>query len=324
MRSIVINQFGGPEVLELTDVEIPVAGPHEVLIRVEKTSVNFADIKKRKGNKGHGSFPLSIGLDVAGTVEAVGDEVERIFVGQRVIAFPSNGSYADYVVAKESLTFVLHEDIDFSTAAACPTVSILAYKLLHDIARVRKEETVLIHAAAGGVGTTAIQLAKLLGAGKVIGTVSNEAKFSVVREAGADEVMLYDGFSNKVKELTNGTGVDIVLDSIAGRITEQSLACLAKYGRLIQFGNSSGEVGHFQTSELHSSCRSVLGFSLGTTRKERPQLLEQAAKQIIRYLSNKQLTMKIGKEFPLQEVRKAHEYIESRENIGKVLLTVRG
>lgn len=323
MKSVVIGKFGGPEVLEVKDLDIPKVGSSEVLIRVEKTSVNFADVKKRKGHKGKGQFPLRLGLDVAGIVDAVGEQVQDIHIGQRVIAFPANGSYSEYVVSTDALTFVIPDNIDFTTAAACPTVSILSYKLLNDVARLQKGETVLIHAAAGGVGTTAIQLARALGAGKIIGTVSNERKFSVVEEAGADHVMLYDDFSNNVKKLTNNVGADIILDSLAGEISERSIKCLAKFGRLVHFGNSSGEIGNFNTKELHASCRSVLGFSLGTTRKERPELLKEASKQVFKYISNKDLNVKIGAKFPLEEAHKAHELIESRKSTGKILLTVK-
>ncbi|OEH94445.1 quinone oxidoreductase family protein [Bacillus solimangrovi] len=323
MKSIVVKQFGGPEVLRVTDVEIPNINSDEVLIRVEKTSVNFADIKKRTGKKGLGKFPFTPGLDVAGTIVSVGENVNSLIVGQRVMAFPTNGSYAEYVVAKEILTYEIPDNVDFSIAAACPTVSILSYKLLHDIARLQEGENVLIHAAAGGVGTTAIQLAKLLGANKVIGTVSHEDKYIVVKNAGADHVMLYEDFPKKVNELTDGKGVDVILDSVAGETSELSMQCLAYYGRFIHFGNSSGVIGSFKTNELHASCRSVLGYSLGTTRQKRPADLKKAAKKVLEFISNEQLHIQIGAEFPLEQANLAHSFIESRKSTGKVILSVR-
>ncbi|WP_188456272.1 quinone oxidoreductase family protein [Virgibacillus oceani] len=324
MKRVVMERFGGPEVLKLQEADMPRAGLNDVLIRVEKTSVNFADIKKRNGQKGDAQFPMGIGLDVAGVVTSVGDQVTDIAVGQRVIAFPENGSYAEYAVAKQALTFAIPDEVDFTTAAACPTVSILSYKLLIDVARLQIGETVLVHAAAGGVGTTAIQLAKLLGARTVIGTVSNKDKFSIVEEAGADHVLLYDDFSKHVNDLTSGIGANIILDSVAGKISEQSMKCLAKFGRLVQFGNSGGKIGKFHTNELHASCRSILGFSLGTTRKERPEFLKEASVKVLQFIANKQLTIKIGAEFPLTDVQKAHELIESRKSMGKIVLNVRG
>ncbi|MEH7305825.1 quinone oxidoreductase family protein [Neobacillus drentensis] len=324
MKAIIATQFGGPEVLNYTEIEITSIKPSQVLIKVEKTSVNFADIKTRYGKKGGGKVPFVPGLDAAGVIESVGSEVQRFKVGQRVVAFPANGSYAEYVVAEETLTFALPDRIGFETAAACPTVSFLAYKLLADIARIEKGETVLIHSAAGGVGTTAIQLAKLLGAGKVIGTVGNEVKASVALEAGADHVICYEteDFATQVNELTDGKGINIILDSVAGWVSEKSLECLALYGRLVHFGNSSGIAGNFKTSELHSSCRSILGFSLGTTRKLNPQILEDTAQHVFEYLANGSLQIKIGHTFPLKDAALAHELIESRLNKGKVLLDV--
>ncbi|MFD2446917.1 zinc-binding alcohol dehydrogenase family protein [Bacillus sp. CGMCC 1.16607] len=324
MKAIIVTEFGQPEVLKYTDIEIPVINSKQVLIKVEKASVNFADIKSRYGKKG-GKLPFIPGLDAAGVIESVGSEVQSFKVGQRVIAFPSAGSYAEYVVAEENLTFSIPDRLDFQTAAACPTVSFLSYKLLVDIARIEKGETVLVHSAAGGVGTTAIQLAKILGASKVIGTVGSESKSSVALEAGADQVICYEteDFAQKVNEYTDGKGVNIILDSIAGWVSEKSLDCLAPYGRLVHFGNSSGKAGNFKTNDLHSSCRSVLGFSLGTTRKERPHLLQETAKQVLQLLADGHLHIKIGHHFPLQDAVSAHKLIESRQSVGKVLLDVK-
>ncbi len=176
MKAIVVTSFGGPEVMKYTDVDMPTISDNQVLIRVVATSVNFADIKSRYGKKGNKTFPFIPGIDATGIVERVGSQVKNIHPGQRVIAFPQNGSYAEYIVANENLTFVLPDEVNFQTAAACPIVSFTSYNLLTNVARLQQGESVLIHAAAGGIGTTAIQLAKLLGAEKVIGTVGSEAK----------------------------------------------------------------------------------------------------------------------------------------------------
>lgn len=324
MKAVVVAAFGGPEVMECQNVNVPVIKEKQVLIRVVATSVNFADIKTRYGKKGAGKVPYIPGMDAAGVIEKVGSEVRGLKVGQRVIAFPSGGSYAEYVVAEENLTFILPDGIDFKTAAACPIVSFTSYKLLAEVARVEAGETVLIHAAAGGIGTTAIQFAKLLGAGKVIGTVGNEKKAAAALEAGADYVISNDkeDFAEKVLELTEGVGANVILDSISGEVAEKSLDCLAKYGRLVHFGNSSGEVANFRYIDLHASCRSILGFSFGTTRKERPHTLGVTADKVLKYLADGSLNIKIGHQFPLAEAAKAHELIESRLSTGKVLLVV--
>ncbi|PEA78469.1 quinone oxidoreductase [Bacillus wiedmannii] len=324
MKAIVVTSFGGPEVMKYTDLDIPAISEDQVLIRVVATSVNFADIKSRYGKKGNKALPFIPGIDAAGIVERVGSQVKNIHPGQRVIAFPQNGSYAEYVVANENLTFVLPHEVDFQTAAACPIVSFTSYNLLANVARLQEDETVLIHAAAGGIGTTAIQIAKLLGAGTVIGTVGNEAKSKIALDAGADYVICHQDvdFVEKVNELTNGEGVDVILDSISGTVSEKSLKCLAYYGRLVHFGNASGEIGYFQTKDLHASCRSILGFSFGTTRKKRPELLQETANEVFRYLRDGRLKMKVAKSFPLQDAGKAHEWVESRKSTGKVILTV--
>jgi NADPH2:quinone reductase len=322
MKAIVIEQFGGLEVLQLKEIEKTRPKPSEVIIAVSKTSVNFADIKNRTGKKAKGQFPIILGLDAAGVVVEVGEQVTNISVGQRVIAFPSNGSYAEYVVADERLVFAIPDHIDMLTAAACPIVSFLSYTLLQDIARIQAGESVLIHSAAGGVGTTAIQLAKLLGAKQIFGTVGNIEKASVALEAGADEVFTYENFVQEVKERTNGRGVDIILDSVAGTVTEQSMNCLANYGRLVHFGNSSGQPGTFMTNQVHASCRSILGFSLGTTRKEQPERLKRIADSVIPLIANGDLKIKIGHVFELSEMASAHALMESRAYSGKIVINV--
>lgn len=325
MKAILVTQLGGPETMQYTDVDIPKISAAQVLIRVEMASVNFADIKSRYGKKGAAKLPFIPGLDATGVIEEVGAEVKNLRVGQRVIAFPANGSYAEYVVADEALTFAIPDSISTETAAACPVVSFTSYQLLAKVARLAEGETVLIHAAAGGIGTTAIQLAKLLGAGRVIGSVGSAAKAEVALAAGADHVICHDteDFVEKVRELTDGAGADVILDSISGRVSERSIECLAWYGRLVHFGNASGEIGQIRTLDLHASCRSVLGFSFGTTRKLRPHLLQDTAGQVIDFLAKGQLDVKIGKVFSLEEAANAHAWVESRQSTGKVLLQVR-
>ncbi|HDX9629005.1 TPA: quinone oxidoreductase [Bacillus cereus] len=324
MKAIIVTSFGGPEMMKYTDVDMPAISEDQVLIRVVATSVNFADIKSRYGKKGNTALPFIPGIDVAGIVERVGSQVKNIHPGQRVIAFPQNGSYAEYAVANENLTFGLPDKVDFQTAAACPIVSFTSFNLLANVARLQQDESVLIHAAAGGIGTTAIQLAKLLGAGTVIGTVGNESKSKIALDSGADYVICHqnEDFVEKVNELTNGEGVDVILDSMSGTVSERSLKCLAYYGRLVHFGNASGEIGNFQTKDLHASCRSILGFSFGTTRKKRPELLQRTANEVFRYLRDGSLQIKATKSFPLQDAGKAHEWVESRKSTGKVILTV--
>ncbi|MNI40627.1 Quinone oxidoreductase 1 [compost metagenome] len=322
LKAILVEQFGSTEHMKYADVAIPQINSRQVLIRVKTTCVNYADVKARYGNKGQGKLPFIPGLEAAGIIEQVGDEVTSLTVGQRVLAFPQKGSYAEYIAADENLTFPLPDDLSFDVAGTCGIVSFLSYKLLADIAKLQAGDQMLIHSASGGVGTTAIQVAKALGAQTVIGTVGNAAKIPVALEAGADHVLCYtdEHFVQTVNELTGGKGVQIILDSVGGEVTEQSLQYLAKYGRLVVFGNSSGRYGQLQTGELHASCRSVLGFSFGTTRNEQPEVLQDIAPHVFRMLADGQIKIKINEKLPLEEAARAHQLIESRTSTGKILL----
>ncbi|CAM3236751.1 zinc-binding dehydrogenase [Sporolactobacillus spathodeae] len=325
MKAVIVSKFGDPSVLNCTDLKIPKIGAEQVLIRVVATSVNFADIMSRQGRYHSGSKPPFIpGLDAAGIIEETGADVHDLHVGQHVIALLKHGSYSEYVASDENLTFPIPDSVDFETAAACPTVAFTSYKLLADVARVHPGETVLIHAAAGGIGTTAVQLARLFGADKVIGTVGSDRKKPIAEQAGADAVINYqtEDFASEVNRLTGGKGADVILDSLSGEIAEKSLTCLALYGRLVNFGSAGGDTGRFKTTDLHSSCRAVLGFSLGTTIRNRPDLLTDAAKQLSAFLKDGRLKMKIGRHYPLKEAAKAQEWMESRQSTGKILLDV--
>jgi len=322
MKAIIMNEFGSADVLQYVECPIPVISSGEVLIRTIYTSVNFADIKNRTGNKGKANFPMILGLDVAGVVEEAFDESSMFKKGDLVIAFPKNGAYAEYVVAKEQLVFRIPNDVPVEKAAAAPTVLFLSYLLTHQIAPIQKNDDVLIHAASGGVGTMLIQMAKNLGARKIIGTVSKMEKASIVYELGAHHVVTYENFSAQVNDYTDGHGVNIIFDSIAGNITEESLNCLAPYGTLVQFGNSGGEAGQIMTSDLHSSCRNIKGFSLGTTRNLKPELLQQVAQNIFTILKNESFQVPVAKVFTLEDMQKAHKLVESRQHQGKILIKI--
>ncbi len=325
MRAVVVERFGGPEVLQVVEQGEPVPGPGQVLIRVEYTSVNFADIKARHGQyHGGGAPPYVPGLDAMGVVAALGPGVGNLSVGQRVIAFPASGSYAELVLADAALAFPVPDEVEALQAAACPVVGLTSYKLLADVARVRPGEAVLVHAAAGGVGTTALQIARLLGAGLVVGAVGSAGKEEAARAAGADLVVNIReaDWPDRIKEATAGRGVDVILDSVAGRVTGESFRCLAPFGRLVNFGDASGETGWVPTIDLHGSCRAVLGFSLGTTRRQRPQDLAAAAAAVLGFLAHKLLTMHVSREMRLEQAGDAHRLVEDRRSTGKVLLAV--
>ncbi|WP_053362814.1 zinc-binding dehydrogenase [Bacillus sp. FJAT-27251] len=320
MKAVYINNFGGPDVLELAEVGVPAVGPNQVLIKMAVASVNFADVKSRLGKyHGKGKPPLVPGLDVAGTVEAVGKEVKNISIGDRVMAFPVTGSYAEYCVADEILTFKIGEGMPFDTAGACPVVSVTAYNLLSKVADLKNGETVLIHSASGGVGTTAIQIAKLLGAKKVITTVGSDDKADTVKAAGADVVLNYkkESFLAEMQDMTNGKGADIILDPIGGSLFAKNIDCLADFGRVVCFG---GESASAETGNLHKTCRSILGYSLGTQLKKRPETIKESVLAVLKLIEAEKLQFFISKKYTLSEVKEAHEYIDSRKSVGKILL----
>ena len=319
MKAIVQHEFGNADVLTYTEVPFPKLDDGECLIRVAYTSVNYADIKARTGNKGKGNFPLTIGLDASGTIVETTAQ-SNFSIGDRVIAFPKAGSYSEYVVANEKLVYKIPESLSFEQAATMPTVSILSYMLLHEIGQVQPHDTVVIHSAAGGVGSMLVQLAKLAGVQKIIATVGNLEKADYVKNQGAHVVCTYESFATEVLKETNQKGANVIFDSVAGDVTSQSLQCLALYGTLVQFGNSSGKTGTIKTSDVHSSCRNVKGFSLGTTRKHDPERLAPIAEKVIALFATNQLSLKVAKVFDLVNAKEAHKLIESRNYEGKVLL----
>ncbi|SOC42746.1 quinone oxidoreductase family protein [Ureibacillus acetophenoni] len=321
MKAVIQHEFGDANVLTYSDIDIPTIAEHEVLIKAVYTSVNYADIKKRIGNKGKGKFPLMLGLDVAGVVQEVAPG-SPFSVGDRVIAFPKNGSYAEYVVANEKLVYKIPDNLPFEEVAAMPTVSILSYMLLYEIGHVKTTDTIVIHSAAGGVGSMLTQLAKLMGVHKIIGTVGNLDKAPYVKSLGADMVCTYKTFTEQVLIETANVGANVIFDSVAGDVTQRSLECLAFYGTLVQFGNSSGNAGTIKTSDVHSSCRNVKGFSLGTTRELDPERLLPAAEKVIDLFATNKISLPIAKVFDLEDAVLAHQLIESRKYVGKVLIKI--
>lgn len=306
-----------------TDLPIPKPAPDEILIKVKAASVNFADVAALKGEyhaiKKETFIP---GFDCAGVVAEVGDDVTRFYVGQNVVGFPNGGAYAEYVAVKESLTYSLHKNISFDTAAAAISVGITAYDLMKNVAQIEEGNTILVHAAAGGVGLTLLQLARLWKARWIVGTVGHKDKEKIAIELGANQIVNYQekDFEKEIMELTNNNGVDIVFDSIGGYTFEQSMRCVARFGKIVTYGHASGQSGTIKTTDLYVSSRSVLGYSSGARQIYRPEMLRDSAEKIMDFIEKGYLTFPISQRFSLCDANHALEIIKNRKSIGKIIL----
>jgi len=323
VHAIEVAELGDASVLRWVEKPEPVPGPGEVAIRVALTGVNFADIQARRGAYHGGQKPpFTPGLDCMGTISAIGSGVQGLRVGQRVAAFPDGGSYAEVVVARAILTYALDDAVS-DEAGASLLLLVTAYNTITLAGRMQKGDGILIHAGGGGVGSTAVQIARVLGAGKIFATAGGAEKVAIARKAGADVAIDHsaEDFAARIKAETDGRGVDIVLDSVAGDMFKNSLPLLAAYGRYVIYGMASGTPGSVQTDMLHSSNRAVLGYSSGSYRKTRPEGLRPAAEASLKLVAQGKVTPVIGQRFALRDATKAHELVESRKSHGKILLS---
>jgi len=323
MKAIRINETGGPEVMHLEEIETPVPGEGEILIKVAAAGVNYADLAQCQGAyMTRTRTPMTLGIEVAGTVAKLGPGVSTPAEGSRVIAFV-NGGYAEYAVAQATTVIPIPASFDFTRAAAFPVQGLTAYQLLRESAHIRPGESVLVHAAAGGVGTLAIQLAKLMGAGIVAGTASNGSKLDLIRRLGADAAINYteDNWVEQVKDATRGQGTDIILEMVGGEIAEQSLKCLAPFGRMVIYGAASGKIAQFSGIQLMYKNQAIIGYWL-TSQLRRADRIAMAAMELMQFLASGKLQIIVGQTFPLAEAAQAHQAIAERRTMGKVVLLV--
>ena len=321
MHAVVVEETGGPEKLLWRERPEPVPGPGMVAVRLALTSVNFADIQARRGT-GVTKTPFTPGLDGMGTVVAVGAGVKRVRVGDRVSVNPDDGSYAEVVLAREELVYPVDASIS-DEAAASVTVLVTAWNILHLVARLQPGESVLIHAAAGGVGSVLVQMAREAGAGRIFATAGSPAKLDIARGFGADVAIDYtkDDFAKIVLDATEKRGVDVICDAIGGEVFAKGLDALAFFGRHVVYGQSSGSHGALTTDLLHRSNRAVLGYSSGHYRRNRPTVLRPAAEAAFKLVSAGKVRILEGGRFPLRDAAKAHELVGSRASTGRVFLT---
>ena len=332
MKVVQIRKYGSPNVLtyETVDDLSPAAG--EVLIKVESASVNYSDVARRSNATYPFPTPLPFipGSEVAGTVEALGEGVGGPPVGTPVFALVGSGSngYAQYALTPADRVIPVPPGVSPDQAAALPVAGTTALMTLRETAQLQAGETVLVQGAAGGVGSYAVQIAKLLGAGKVIGAVSSEKKRQKVLELGADATVDYtqSSWSEQVRGLTDGRGVDVILEMSGGEVFAQGLTCLAPFGRCVVYGMASGQPLTFgETSIIHffynpSLNQSIHVFNFGLWFSMRAETAAKAMGDLIGYVAAGQVKVQVDHVLPLSKAAEAHRMLEGRETTGKIIL----
>jgi NADPH:quinone reductase len=324
MMAITIPRFGGPEVLEPADLPVPTPGPGEVAIDVANAGANFAEVIYRRGAVDV-ELPFVPGIEVSGRIRELGDGVRELRVGQPVAALTivASGGYSEIAVTDARLVAALPEDIgdqQLGQMAGVPSNTTTALVIFAEIARLRDGERVLVHGAAGGVGSQVGQAAKLLGASHIVGTVGRAAKVDAARGFGYDEVILRDDLD---KALAESGGFDVIVDPVGGATRRKSLDALALGGRLIAMGNASGaDDVQVAANGLWFASTGVLGFNLAALSAGRPELVGDALQRAIGLVLDARIHVEVSDHLPLREAAQAHERIESGATTGKLVLDV--
>ncbi|XUL92273.1 quinone oxidoreductase family protein [Streptomyces galilaeus] len=329
MRAVPIARYGAPDVLRVAEAHVPEPGPGQVLIATEAVSVGFAQTQMRRdcfpAPMWRPTLPVVLGGDVVGTVDAVGPRVEHIRTGDRVGAFLMQGAYAEYAVADAATLVPVPAELDAATATVLPGAGPIAVGTLAT-GRLRAGETVLVHAAAGGIGHLSVQLAKSAGAGQVIATASSPAKREFARSLGADAVVDYTapGWAEEVRAATDGRGVDLILDSVGGDVLLTGIGLLAPGGRLVFYGSAGGgtHVPKVPVMDL-IGLKYVTGFSLSAWQRLHPQEYADGLAELTDRLTSGRLKAAVHARLPLDQAARGHEIIESRAHQGRVVLLPR-
>jgi NADPH2:quinone reductase len=317
MKAIRFHEYGAPEVLRVDEVEKPQPGAGEVLIRVAVAGINYADTMTRAGTYfTKPPLPCCPGFEIAGVIESVGEEVSNLQAGQRVMARVAGGGYAEYAVAKAAQVVPIPEGLDFGVATAILVQGWTALGLLKNL---RAGQTLLVHAAAGGVGSLLVQLAKLKGA-RIIGTASTAEKLEMIKSFGAEAAVNYTeaDWTEQVLAATEGKGVDLLIEMVGGEIGSQNIHCLAAGGTMIVYGAASGKDFQISAVSLMSKNQTVKGYTLYS---ETPETLEVFTRELMSHLETERLRVMV-QEFPLADAAAAHREMEGRRTTGKVVLMV--
>jgi len=320
-KVIQIHEHGGPEVLKWEDADLADPGPGEALVRQTAVGLNFVDTYHRTNQMGHNvTFPMVLGVQGVGVVEALGPEVDNCKIGDRVNYTGLMGSYAEKRIVPAARLVALPDDISDELAAAAFLRGLTAWYLLNRLHVIEPGETILVHAAAGGAGQIICQWAKALGA-TVIGTVGTEEKAELVRGLGCEYPIVYtkDNFTDYVMDITGGEGVPVVYDSVGKDTFLGSLDCLAVRGHAINFGTASGQVEPFPLQRLHSKSLTVTRPTLGTFIATREDL-EAGAEAVFGVLRGGTVKVNISGRYPLKDTAQAHADLESRKTTGAMVL----
>jgi NADPH:quinone reductase len=321
MKAIRIHSLGGPEVLQLEDIPEPEPKEGEAVVRLEAIGVNYIDVYFRTGLYKGPALPFTLGQEGAGTVTALGPGVTDLAMGDQVAYTGVHGSYAEFAAVPAARLVKLPGGVTTRQGAAAMLQGMTAHYLATSTYSLKEGDACLVHAAAGGVGQLLCQVAKLRGA-RVFGTVSTEAKAELAREAGADEVIRYDqqDFAAEVKRLTGGHGVQVVYDGVGRATFDKSLDSLARRGTLVLFGQASGPVPLFDPALLNTKGSLYLTRPSLTHYIATPEELQRRAEDVLGWIAEGRLKIKIGLELPLAEAAEAHRALEERRTTGKVLL----
>ena len=323
-RVVKIDSFGGPELMKIEETEVNDPGPGQIRVKHNISGLNFIDIYQRKGLLAAitGDPPLSLGMEAAGVIDGVGENVIDFKPGDRVTHCMNRGSYCDFMLLPEGRVVKLPDSISDEVAAATTLQGLTAQSLLHASGELKAGQTLLVQAAAGGVGLLLCQWASHIGA-TVIGTVSTAAKAKIASENGCLYPIIYteDDFQEKVMNITEGKGVDLVLDAVGKDTVEKGLACLGDRGRLVSYGMSSGPMNPVNVNLLRSRSASVAAAGLMTYTKD-PKELRIRAKALFDMLEAGNLKVHVNQKFSIEDLSSAHFALEERQTTGSTILTL--
>jgi len=324
VKALVCNQYGPPESLVIEDQHLADPGKGEVLVDIKAAGINFPDVLMIAGKyQVKSPLPFVPGSEAAGVISSVGDGVSRYAAGDRVIILPEGGAFAEQCVVHESRCLPMPESMSFEQAAGFTVAYATSYHALRQSTELKAGETILVLGAAGGVGTTAVEIANALGA-RVIAAASSDQKLDFARAAGADETINYDSQNLKetVKELTNGKGVDVVYDPVGGELAEQAYRCLARHGRYLVIGFASGEIPKFAVNIALLKEASIIGVWWGPWTARNPGLAAQNMSELTEMVAGGKLNPRVSEIYRLDQYVEAFASITGRKAMGKVIFTV--